>query len=129
MHEAAECGYVDIVRLLVSHGADTKARSSTGKTPYDIALNDGVREALVNTVSLMTESEAMDQSVVVEDLMVPSNVVLACPESSDSDVKKISQAASSLKLQSHKNIFLIAQHIVSYVLENRYSWFSHRINL
>ena len=105
MHEAAECGYVDIVRLLVSHGADTKARSSTGKTPYDIALNDGVREALVNTVSLMTESEAMDQSVVVEDLMVPSNVVLACPESSDSDVKKISQAASSLKITKPQKHF------------------------
>ncbi len=108
LHEAAECGYVDIVRLLVSHGADTKARSSTGKTPYDIAMNDGIRDALVNTVSLMTESEAMDQSVVAEDLMLPSNVVLACPESTDSELKKISQAASSLKITKPQKQFSIS---------------------
>jgi hypothetical protein len=98
LHDAAESGFVDIVRLLVSHGADTKARSSTGKTPFDVARNDGVSEALANTVCLMTESEAMDQSVIAEDVLMPTNVVLACPECSDSEMKKIVQAASSLKM-------------------------------
>ena len=98
LHDAAESGFVDIVRLLVSHGADTKARNSTGQTPFDVALNEGIREALSNTVCMMTESEAMDQSVIAEELLVPSNVILACPESSDTELKKMVQAATLLKM-------------------------------
>jgi len=98
LHDAAESGFVEIVRLLVSHGADTKARNSTGQTPFDLALNEGVKEALSNTVCMMTESEAMDQSVIADDLLLPNNVILACPESSDTEFKKIVQAATSLKM-------------------------------
>jgi len=98
LHDAAESGFVDIVRLLASHGADTKARNSTGQTPFDVALNEGIREALSNTVCMMTESEAMDQSVIAEELLVPSNVILACPESSDTELKKMVQAATLLKM-------------------------------
>ena len=61
-------------------------------------MNDSVKDALLNTVCLMTESEAMDQSIVVENLMLPENVVLSAPESSDAEWKKISQAASRLAI-------------------------------
>eukprot|EP00088_Acartia_fossae_P014539 TRINITY_DN177_c0_g1_i1.p1 TRINITY_DN177_c0_g1~~TRINITY_DN177_c0_g1_i1.p1 ORF type:complete len:606 (-),score=164.78 TRINITY_DN177_c0_g1_i1:337-2154(-) len=98
LHDAAESGYVEIVRLLVSHGAEPKARNSKGETPLDLAKNDSVKDALLNTVCLMTESEAMDQSIVVENLMLPENVVLSAPESSDAEWKKISQAASRLAI-------------------------------
>lgn len=33
---AASGGYVDIVKLLLVHGADVNAQSSTGKTPLNL---------------------------------------------------------------------------------------------
>lgn len=39
LHLAVERGYPDIVRMLVSRGADIEAQNSEGKTPVEIALD------------------------------------------------------------------------------------------
>lgn len=38
---AASGGYVDIVKLLLVHGADVNAQSSTGARPYPVSCGDG----------------------------------------------------------------------------------------
>lgn len=41
LHEAARGGHVQVVRLLLDHGADSTFRDSAGKTPLDIAVQRG----------------------------------------------------------------------------------------
>lgn len=44
--EAASAGHVDIIRLLISHGADVNAQSSTGNTPLMYACAGGHVDAV-----------------------------------------------------------------------------------
>lgn len=37
LHRAAYGGHVDIVKLLLRHGADPRAEDADGQTPYDKA--------------------------------------------------------------------------------------------
>lgn len=41
LHEAAVCGYEDIVTLLLKHGAETKQRDCEGNTPLQVACAGG----------------------------------------------------------------------------------------
>lgn len=41
LHAAAENGHVDVVRLLLQHGADPCANVSGGETPSDLAERSG----------------------------------------------------------------------------------------
>lgn len=38
LHEAAREGHLEIVKLLIEHGADINTRDTDGKTPRDLAL-------------------------------------------------------------------------------------------
>ena len=54
MHYACEHGYVNVVKLLLSHGADPTKKNNKGKTPADKVKADDVNrqvilEALENT--------------------------------------------------------------------------------
>uniref|UniRef100_T1IU24 Uncharacterized protein n=1 Tax=Strigamia maritima TaxID=126957 RepID=T1IU24_STRMM len=44
--EASSCGHVDIVRLLIAHGADVNAQSSSGNTPLMYACAAGYEEVV-----------------------------------------------------------------------------------
>jgi len=99
LHEAVLNQNVDLVRLLVSHGADIKAKSSTGKTPLDSSKSEDITDALLNTECMMTESEAIDQSIIQDNIYSLQNVVLSCPESSDSDFKRISSCAIAVGMK------------------------------
>jgi hypothetical protein len=52
LHLAAEKGYPEIVRILISHGADFSIKNAEGKTPLEIALANKkflqTQEALLN---------------------------------------------------------------------------------
>lgn len=48
LHEAVENGFVEIVRLLLSYGADPLLATYSGLTPLSLAIDDG-------TVSLLQE--------------------------------------------------------------------------
>lgn len=50
LHLAAEKGYSDIVRLLISHGADFRVQNAQGKTALDIALE---KKKFVQTTELL----------------------------------------------------------------------------
>ncbi|NPV77393.1 MAG: hypothetical protein HPY59_13610 [Anaerolineae bacterium] len=41
LHAAAQNGQVEMVRLLLTYGADPKARSALGDTPLDLAVQEG----------------------------------------------------------------------------------------
>ncbi len=43
LHEAAKNGYVEIVRLLLNHGADANARDEKGQTPHALAMANGYK--------------------------------------------------------------------------------------
>ncbi|KAM9792968.1 cyclin-dependent kinase 4 inhibitor B [Neosynchiropus ocellatus] len=43
LHDAAEAGFVETVRLLVQSGADTQARDHRKRRPVDLARNEGHR--------------------------------------------------------------------------------------
>ena len=54
MHDACRHGYVNVVKLLVSHSADPTIKNNEGKTPADVVEADDVNrqiilEALENT--------------------------------------------------------------------------------
>ena len=42
LHGAAERGYTAVVKFLVEHGADLKAKDARGRTPLDLAKGVGV---------------------------------------------------------------------------------------
>jgi ankyrin repeat protein len=46
LHQAAGSGFYEAVKILLENGADSKAVNKAGKTPYDIARNDAVKELL-----------------------------------------------------------------------------------
>jgi hypothetical protein len=98
LHDAASNGFVEVVRLLVAHGANVQAKNSQGLTPREVSVSDDIIAALEETNVLMTETQMMNQSVVQQDILVPENIVLSCPQSSDTDFKKISAASTKLKL-------------------------------
>jgi len=52
LHVASERGHVEIVRLLLEHGADLRARDSDGRTPSELALQYGKLEI----VELLSQS-------------------------------------------------------------------------
>lgn len=64
LHDAASGGHLDVVRLLVARGADTRARNSQGLTPRDVAKSPEVISALEQTRVEITPSQALNQSVV-----------------------------------------------------------------
>ena len=45
LHEAAQNGQLDMIRLLLAHGADPAARKADGETPAQTALKAGHPEA------------------------------------------------------------------------------------
>lgn len=45
--EAASAGHVDIIHLLISHGADVNSQSSTGNTPLMFACANGHVDAVL----------------------------------------------------------------------------------
>ncbi|GAB0092386.1 Ankyrin repeat [Sergentomyia squamirostris] len=59
--EAASAGHVDIIKLLISHGADVNAQSSTGNTPLMYACAGGhvaaVRELLAHGANVEDHNE------------------------------------------------------------------------
>lgn len=59
--EAASAGHVDIIRLLISHGADVNAQSSTGNTPLMYACAGGhvaaVKELLTHGANVEDHNE------------------------------------------------------------------------
>lgn len=48
LHEAAENGFVEIVRLLLSYGADATLATYTGLTPLSLATDDATIALLQN---------------------------------------------------------------------------------
>ena len=64
LHDAVSNGFVDVVRLLVSHGADIKAKNSQGLTPSEVAVSGELLSALEETPVMMSESQVLNQSVV-----------------------------------------------------------------
>ena len=46
LHVAAHNGHTDIVKYLISKGANINAKIANGKTPYDVAANDEIRNIL-----------------------------------------------------------------------------------
>jgi len=99
LHDAVANRHLDMVKLLVSYGADIRAKSCTGKTPLDVSQWEDITDALLNTECLMTENKAIDNSVIQDNFNSMDNVVLACPESSDSDFKRISSCATSVGMK------------------------------
>jgi ankyrin repeat protein len=51
LHLASAAGVLDVVRLLVEHGADTEARDKAGRTPFQVALVKG-HDEITNYYSL-----------------------------------------------------------------------------
>lgn len=48
LHEAAENGYVEIVRLLLSYGADPALATYSGLTPLSLAVDEATVSLLQN---------------------------------------------------------------------------------
>lgn len=59
--EAATNGHVDIIRLLISHGADVNAQSATGNTPLMLACIaghvDAVKELIAHGANVEDHNE------------------------------------------------------------------------
>jgi ankyrin repeat protein len=45
LHAAAENNHLHVIRLLIEHGAQSKARIDNGQTPFDLASLAGHEEA------------------------------------------------------------------------------------
>ena len=73
LHDAVSNGFVNVVRLLVSHGADIKAKNSRGLTPREVAGSKEIIFALEETPLEMTDSQVLNQSVVQQ---VYSNLII-----------------------------------------------------
>lgn len=46
LHEAAKCGFPNIITLLVGHGADMTAKDSSGDTPLHVAARGGIIDVI-----------------------------------------------------------------------------------
>ena len=46
LHIAAREGHIDIAELLINKGADVNAKNNYGKTPFDYAKNEEIRQLL-----------------------------------------------------------------------------------
>ena len=46
LHIAAREGHIDIAELLINKGADINAKNNYGKTPFDCAKNEEIRQLL-----------------------------------------------------------------------------------
>src|SRR6266446_2151909 len=44
LHRAVELGHLDVVKLLLAHGADPNVRRGDGRPALNIALDSGTRE-------------------------------------------------------------------------------------
>lgn len=51
LHEAAENGYVEIVRLLLSYGADPNLATYSGSTPLSLAVEESTLNLLRNHIN------------------------------------------------------------------------------
>ena len=47
LHQASQCGMIDIARLLIEHGANIEAKNDIGSTPLDVARGDEMRNLLL----------------------------------------------------------------------------------
>jgi len=50
LHYASECGHVEVIHVLLLHGAHGEAEDNNGDTPYDCALDEETRKALKRDV-------------------------------------------------------------------------------
>lgn len=48
LHEAVENGFVEIIRLLLSYGADPKLATYAGLTPLSLATDEATKTFLLN---------------------------------------------------------------------------------
>ncbi|XP_071107805.1 ankyrin repeat domain-containing protein 17-like isoform X5 [Haliotis cracherodii] len=60
--EAASGGHVDIVRLLISHGADVDAQSSAGNTPLHYAACGGYKEVVQELIKANARVEVHNEN-------------------------------------------------------------------
>jgi len=96
LHDAAANGHLEVVRLLVARGADVRARNSQGQTPVQVARSEAVVRALEDTSVEVFDTNPVNQSPIVQEELTADRVVLACPNSSDAELKKILLAAAKL---------------------------------
>ncbi|KAI0261911.1 ankyrin repeat-containing domain protein, partial [Russula aff. rugulosa BPL654] len=50
LHRASICGRIEIVRLLIEHGANVEAKTDEGRTPLDVARGEQ-REEIIKLLS------------------------------------------------------------------------------
>jgi ankyrin repeat protein len=63
LHEAAEVGHAEVVRLLLSKGADVNAKTTTGRlTPLHVAAGKGHREVAETLINSGADVNAKDHS-------------------------------------------------------------------
>ena len=77
--EAASAGHTDIVRLLIAHGADVNAQSSSGNTPlmYECARGheDVVRVLLEAGVNVEVSRKPAWKPGLTLDIITPTHCV------------------------------------------------------
>jgi len=99
LHDAVSNGHIEVIRLLVSRGADINAKNLLGHTPLSLAAaSDTLTSVLTDTPVEVSPSQI--NQPVEQDTLPADKIVISCPEaSSDSEFKKICAAASKLKIR------------------------------
>eukprot|EP00358_Blepharisma_japonicum_P000351 CAMPEP_0202952272 /NCGR_PEP_ID=MMETSP1395-20130829/37290_1 /ASSEMBLY_ACC=CAM_ASM_000871 /TAXON_ID=5961 /ORGANISM="Blepharisma japonicum, Strain Stock R1072" /LENGTH=252 /DNA_ID=CAMNT_0049662029 /DNA_START=12 /DNA_END=770 /DNA_ORIENTATION=- len=91
LHYAVDCGYLDCVKIMITHGADPSIRDKQGKSAYELT-NDGKIFELLNRKSCntdQTEEHTEEQSAV---FLSPNSVFMS--PSSQGALSPISEVVS-----------------------------------